>query len=64
MEQIIFHGGCNLCESQKLHGLARCTGCQYFEANWDLPDLNTNHAEKNKELNLNRELAKIIKNLE
>lgn len=27
---IIFHGGCLGCMSQKLHGLERCKGCRYF----------------------------------
>ena len=27
---IIFHGGCLGCLSQKLHGLERCKGCMYF----------------------------------
>jgi hypothetical protein len=28
---------------QKKMGLGYCTGCQYFEANWSLPDLNDSH---------------------
>jgi hypothetical protein len=35
----IFHGGCVTCESQIIYGQSRCNGCQYFGANWDLPDL-------------------------
>ena len=27
---IIFHGGCLGCMSQRLHGFERCKGCQYF----------------------------------
>lgn len=27
---IIFHGGCLGCMSQRLHGLERCKGCMYF----------------------------------
>lgn len=34
-----FHGGCLGCVSQEQHGLRRCTGCQYFDADWSLPDL-------------------------
>ena len=36
---VVFHGGCLGCVSQKEHGIQRCTGCQYFRANWDKPDL-------------------------
>ena len=36
---IIFHGGCLGCLSQRKHGIKRCTGCQYFRTNWELPDL-------------------------
>ena len=36
---IIFHGGCHDCSSQKLYTIDRCEGCQYFNANWNLPDL-------------------------
>ena len=35
----IFHGGCLRCKSQEKHGIRRCLGCQYFEADWDKPDL-------------------------
>jgi hypothetical protein len=35
----IFHGGCVTCESQEIYGKSRCSGCQYFESNWSLPDL-------------------------
>lgn len=36
---LIFHGGCLECVSQKFDQLERCKGCQYFKADWDLPDL-------------------------
>jgi hypothetical protein len=36
---IIFHGGCLGCASQRIHGLERCKGCKYFRANWSKPDL-------------------------
>ena len=35
----IFHGGCHSCISQTLHGIERCEGCQYYEPNWDKPNL-------------------------
>lgn len=41
-DHVIFHGGCLSCQSQQLHGIDRCKGCQYFKANWNLPDLSTN----------------------
>ena len=36
---IIFHGGCLGCISQRNHGIDRCKGCQYFKANWYKPNL-------------------------
>lgn len=36
---IIFHGGCLGCISQRNHGIDRCKGCQYFRANWNNPNL-------------------------
>jgi hypothetical protein len=37
---IIFHGGCIGCISQRNHGIDRCKGCQYFKGNWSKPNLN------------------------
>ena len=28
---IIFHGGCLGCKSQRVHGIDRCKGCSYFK---------------------------------
>lgn len=36
---IIFHGGCLGCKSQRIHSINRCKGCRYFKANWDSPNL-------------------------
>lgn len=36
---IIFHGGCLGCVSQRLHGFERCKGCQYFRYSWDKENL-------------------------
>ena len=36
---IIFHGGCLGCLSQRKHGIERCEGCQYFKADWSKPNL-------------------------
>ena len=38
-EEIRFHGGCHGCVSQKRYGIKRCKGCQYFLADWSLPNL-------------------------
>lgn len=38
-EELIFHGGCLSCKSQEKYGIGRCTGCQYFTADWSLPNL-------------------------
>jgi hypothetical protein len=39
VEKGIFHGGCIGCISQEINGVERCTGCQYFNAEWNKPDL-------------------------
>jgi hypothetical protein len=36
----MFHGGCHGCTQQTKHGIDFCYDCQYFEADWDKPDLN------------------------
>ena len=36
---IIFHGGCLGCLSQRIHGIDRCKGCKYFRADWNKPNL-------------------------
>jgi len=36
---IIFHGGCLGCISQRNNGIDRCKGCQYFKGNWRKPNL-------------------------
>ncbi len=36
---IIFHGGCLGCISQRNHGIDRCKGCKYFRGNWINPNL-------------------------
>jgi len=39
-EIIKFHGGCFGCTQQILHGTVFCYDCQYFDADWNKPDLN------------------------
>lgn len=36
---IIFHGGCLGCLSQRKHGIERCKGCYYFKFNANNPNL-------------------------
>lgn len=36
---IIFHGGCLGCASQRNHGIDRCKGCKYFRLNNSKPNL-------------------------
>ena len=45
---IIFHGGCLGCNSQRNHGIGRCKGCQYFRANWNNPNLHIEGEESAK----------------
>ena len=37
---IIFHGGCHGCTMQRVQTIDKCVECMYFQADWDLPDLN------------------------
>ena len=41
-KQIMFHGGCAGCTRQETEakGIDYCIKCKYFDADWDLPDLN------------------------
>ena len=39
-----FHDGCTDCTQS----LDICIGCQYFETNWNLPDLNPVHIKEEK----------------
>lgn len=50
-EKYIFHGGCIGCTQQELLGVDNCIKCQYFDADWKLPNLNNelpNTAEMKK----------------
>ncbi len=35
----VFHGGCLRCVTPTEQGIGTCIGCQYFNANWDKPNL-------------------------
>ena len=45
-----FHGGCHYCTQQDIHGVEFCMGCQYFDANWNLPNLSNRPATKAEEM--------------
>lgn len=45
---IVFHGRCLGCMSQRLHGFERCKGCQYFRGNWNNPNLHIEGEESAK----------------
>ena len=36
---VIFHGGCHGCYTQSVAGVDECRNCQYFDADWSLPNL-------------------------
>lgn len=40
--EYLFHGGCHGCsrQSNESEGIEFCIRCQYFDANWNLPNLN------------------------
>lgn len=42
IEIVVFHGGCIGCTQQAIQpkGVDYCIGCQYFDADWKLPNLN------------------------
>jgi hypothetical protein len=40
-----FHGGCSGCTNQEDKGIEYCCNCQYFEADWNKPDLNPNSGD-------------------
>ena len=52
--QIKFHGGCTGCTMQQKKGLGYCVGCQFFEGDWSLPDLNDSHKEREEQMNVYR----------
>jgi len=58
----IFHGGCLKCTMQQKKGLGYCIGCQYFEANWSLPDLNDEHQRENEHEGSIRNIARAMAN--
>lgn len=43
---IRFHGGCEECTQQEQNGVRFCKGCQYFAADWQLPNLNNRPSTK------------------
>lgn len=67
-DQLIFHGGCQSCNSQDIHGVNRCKGCLYFRWNWNKADLSkdpepeTERLEQPKENSPSR-LTKLLNRL-
>lgn len=53
----LFHGGCNGCVSQDKEGVAYCTGCQFFNINWRLPNLHSENLIKEKRISKLKEKA-------
>lgn len=60
MVQHIFHGGCRNCTQQEINGLDFCTKCQYFDANWELPNLN-NHISSTEQIKIDLKIKNNIK---
>ena len=52
-----FHGGCSGCKQQETHPTDFCMGCQYFAADWTLPNLN-NRDKTDEEVERDRLLKK------
>lgn len=36
---LAFHGGCDGCTQQMINAVEFCMSCQYFDGDWDLPNL-------------------------
>jgi hypothetical protein len=45
----IWHGGCIGCIEQKRKGMNYCLGCQYFDAQWEKPDLSKTEGDLMKQ---------------
>lgn len=56
----LFHGGCHGCTMQSRVGIKGCVGCMYFEGDWDLPDLNDEHARQAARMNDVRRKARLL----
>jgi hypothetical protein len=54
----LFHGGCHGCTMQTKKGISYCVGCQYFDADWSLPDLNDEHKREEKRINIIKDKAR------
>ena len=50
--QIIFHGGCLGCSRQLVEGVEDCRRCQYFDTDWDLPDLSVKELSEAEQIKL------------
>lgn len=37
----VFHSGCLECKTPVKDGIGKCRGCQYFNSDWNKPDLST-----------------------
>jgi hypothetical protein len=63
--QIVFHGGCLGCYSQNDNGIKRCSGCQYFKAEWDKPNLSSDpsdHDDDDDTQSITRDIVLFKKN--
>ncbi len=54
----VFHGGCHGC-SRKCESPV-CVKCRYFEADWSLPDLNTQHATQERATKSMRDRVRVL----
>ena len=66
-DQIVFHGGCLGCTRQLTKPLTFCVGCQYFDAEWDLPSLSNGYSSEDatelrrREKLVKRKLAQMLR---
>ena len=56
----IFHGGCVDCTMQDKKGIGYCVGCQYFNCDWSLPNLNNKDRKEKKRIDSVRDKARAM----
>jgi len=59
----MFHGGCKGCTMQDKKGISYCVGCQYFDTDWSLPNLNDSYISEQEKINKVKAEALLLKEL-
>lgn len=56
----LYHGGCVGCAQAEQGGTTVCLGCQFFDANWNLPDKNDEHERRKRWKDKERERLNVL----